>query len=158
MHRGKTEAMEIAQSLIECSENVKFAAPIYDAAHVVQRQLGIPFEKDRLLLQALGGWGRATAPKFWIYPWQTEVHRLLEVGTVVLCDDLRRLNEAQAVRELGGIIIKIEGPCRGEGVNASDESELEIDLIKADYTIHNTEDLSILKEDVENIIRGIING
>jgi hypothetical protein len=160
MTRGKTTAMELVESTFDFCENVKFADPIYNAHDAVLESLNIgTFNgKNRKLLQAIGKWGRDIDSNLWVRKWSRKVKELNALGTIVLCDDVRRLNEAAAVRDLGGAIIKIEGPARGELVNPDDESEMEIDLITADYTIHNTGDFADFQMQVLETVGSVLNG
>jgi hypothetical protein len=73
---------------------------------------------------------RGDEPNYWVNQWKNRV-RMTE-GTVIT-DDVRFINEAEAVREMGGVIIRI---IRNDvEVKETHKSELEMDSIDPDYTI-----------------------
>lgn len=73
---------------------------------------------------------RAEDPEYWIKKWERAV--LGSEGNIVT-DDVRFLNEAEAIRRAGGIVIRIER----EDLNSvmTHASETEMDLIVPDYTV-----------------------
>jgi len=112
-------------------ERVKFAGPLKDMCraigltedHIEGRLKEVPCDMlcgktPRHLMQALGTeLGRnLIGEDFWIRLW---LHRVAAAKRVVV-DDCRFPNEAEAVRSLGGVIIKLEG--RG-GIAGGHESE-----------------------------------
>ena len=112
-------------------ERVKFAGPLkdmmralgFDDRHIEGDLKEMPLEElcgqtPRHAMQALGtAWGRrCIGEDFWIRMWR---ERSLRFARVVV-DDCRFPNEAEAVRSLGGVIIKLEG--RG-GIAGGHESE-----------------------------------
>lgn len=74
----------------------------------------------------------------------------------VIVSDCRFINEANAVKDRGGIIVKVE---RG-GMVSSDEhsSESQIPYIKGDYTIKNDGDLDDLRRLVTELVDEIKKG
>lgn len=67
---------------------------------------------------------------YWVTQW---AKKAAEMDTDVIVDDVRFLNEAQAVRNLGGTIIRI---VRSDLASTDDHiSETEMDAIVADHTI-----------------------
>lgn len=90
----------------------------------------------RHVMQTLGTeWGRKLIhPDFWTDLWKRKVAHISPSLTGIVCDDLRFQNEAQAIRDLGGKVIRIhrEQISRNEHI-----SEKEIDLIRADALIDN---------------------
>lgn len=73
---------------------------------------------------------RGDDPNYWVDRWKY----LARDREIVITDDVRFLNEAQAVKELGGVIIKIvreDMPDSGD----SHVSEQEMDEITPDYLI-----------------------
>ena len=65
--------------------------------------------------------------------------------------DVRFPNEAQAIKDKGGIIIRVDRP----GVSPINDhpSEIGLDGWKFDYTIANVSDIFDLKESVKNILK-----
>lgn len=113
----------------------KFAAPLkamlttmyefsgIDADEITERLEGKLKEKPdsilggtspRRAMQTLGGeWGRdMVRPDLWVSLWKRDAQRKLTAGLSLVVDDLRYPNEAEAIRELGGEIWKIEGTTR----------------------------------------------
>lgn len=143
MGRGKTTALERIMAYGGFTY-VKFAGPLYKAQEAVYASLGLPFEtgklKDRRLLQVLGtDWAREKDINFWVNQWKETVQF---APGIVVTDDCRFLNEAEAVKSLGGEIWKIDGEPRGEFISGENHaSEREIDLIKPDRVIVNNGNL-----------------
>ena len=105
---GKTEyARMLAKHSGRPVKILPFAKPLKDIA----RSMGWDGKKDkrgRRLLRVLGTEaGRDYDPETWVRMWRgiapTELHAHL-----VVADDLRFLNEFDAVRELGGVLVKIK--------------------------------------------------
>jgi len=75
---------------------------------------------------------RRDNPNYWVHQWKYNLHRFpLERG--VITDDVRFLNEAQAIKDLGGTIIRLTRPDITTGGEHS--SETEMNQIESDYTI-----------------------
>lgn len=110
---------------------VSFADPIKEMTEVLLRQLGFDEEAAaravryakgsvvpelgltvRQLLQTLGTeWGRTCLhPDVWVMAWSRRTHKLLAEGYRVVCDDVRRPNEASAIRIHGGELWRIHRP------------------------------------------------
>ena len=102
-------------------------------------------EKDsrgRKLLQDLGSIGREYDRQCWVSRMPT--------GRAVIIDDVRYINEAAAIRSVGGIIIRIERP----GLTPMDHSsETEQRDIVADYTLINDQELEEKLETLYERIR-----
>ena len=109
-----------------------------------------PDDVIRFFLQEYGtGVRRADDPDYWVDQWKNTALDLKDKSIVV--DDIRFLNEARAVRELSGIIIRIER----EGLETTDThiSETEMDGITADYTIRaQTGDIKALQYQLGRIL------
>ena len=68
----------------------------------------------------------------------------------VVVSDIRFQNEADFIKKIGGIIIKID---RYNGYNDTHESEIELEQIKNyDYIIDNHSDINHLYENLEDIV------
>lgn len=91
-------------------------------------------EKPPIMRALLQNYGtevrRGDEEDYWVERWKESV---AEVEGDIIVDDVRFLNEAQAVKDLGGMVIKIE---RTDLIQTdSHSSETEMDLIIPDYTI-----------------------
>ncbi|WP_457659618.1 deoxynucleotide monophosphate kinase family protein [Sinorhizobium medicae] len=114
---------------------VKFAGPLKD----MLRAIGLDEDEiegeakespsgelcgktPRHAMQTLGTeWGRkCIGDDFWIGLWRRRVQTNLADGNRVVCDDCRFPNEAEAIRQLGGMIIKLEGRGGIAGQHASE--------------------------------------
>lgn len=87
----------------------------------------------RLAMQTLGTeWGRMMIhTDLWVNIWRA---RAINCKTPVVADDVRFGNELQAVKSLGGKVLRVTR----EGQGASDHpSELEMADLDVDYTIPN---------------------
>ncbi len=118
MGSGKSTSFNIIKDLFPGSVGlVKFAQPLYDMQESIYDRIKsvharpADFIKDRKLLQWLGtDWGRQTIrDTLWIDLWKAKVAQHAEEGTgLVVVDDVRFDNEAQAIRDLGGMTINIQ--------------------------------------------------
>lgn len=90
----------------------------------------------RQAMQTLGTeWGRQlVAPDLWTRAWARAANGL----PLVVADDVRFPNEAEAIRARGGIVIEITSPCAGSASGSSHASErMEFE---PDLRIHNPRD------------------
>lgn len=146
---GKTTA---AQGLERLGwRHINFADPLRDVVH---RVYGVsyeemadpvlketkldryPFQSPRFLLQKVGtelfreGIDQAT--------WIEAFKRAVSQFSHVVCSDCRFPNEADAVRSMGGIIIRVNNPQVDRADVASQHaSETEIDKIVPHWTVEN---------------------
>lgn len=87
----------------------------------------------RVAMQTLGTeWGRELHSEFWTIIWESAI--FLHAGKDIICDDARFLNEAKAIRNHGGLVLKISRPGHGP---SSHRSEQEYQSIPPDFTILN---------------------
>jgi len=156
---GKSSA---AKALVEDEgwRLVKFADPLKSMLRALYRFVDVPDDgieariegrlkevvdpilmglSPRHAMQTLGTeWGRdAMHPDLWVTLWKRRAWQLMDRGVGVVVDDCRFANEAAAVRELGGLIVRING--RSQGLSAEHPSE-RIDL-QPDVTILNDGDV-----------------
>lgn len=110
----------------------------------------------RQAMQWLGTeWGRnLIGPEFWIAAWQAAVERaggFYEAGKgwdrLIVADDVRFANEAKAIRDRGGIVIRIDRPGAGSTSGGGHSSE-RLDF-KPDRVIHNRGDLIELRAQID---------
>lgn len=114
---------------------VKFAGPLKDMLRAIglsedQIEGGLKEEPcfwlqdrtPRYAMQTLGTeWGRnCMGDGFWVELWARRVNQITAGGNRVVVDDCRFPNEAAAVRELCGMIIKLEGRGGIAGAHASE--------------------------------------
>lgn len=102
----------------------------------------------RYAMQTLGvEWGRSLiSPTLWIDTLKRRVSGDLRAGWDVVVDDVRFLNEAEAIRRMGGKLVRIRRT--GHVVDLQHGSEREIGLIECDYTVANDSDIPSLREAV----------
>lgn len=134
------------------TERMRFAGPMKDA----MKALGLsPREYDgdlketpcellcgktpRFAMQTLGTeWGRQMIDEnLWVKNFRIRAQRVLDGGGNVLVDDVRFENEVATLKDMGGIIIRIERPGEtiAESGHASEQQQLAHDhLIVNDST------------------------
>lgn len=107
-------------------------------------------QTPRFAMQTLGTeWGRnIMADDFWIHLWKIHAQR----SNFVVVDDLRFPNEAAAVRDLGGTIVRITRPASLQNTNYAHASETEMSLIIPDVTIENTGSLLQFEGEIETLM------
>jgi hypothetical protein len=87
-------------------------------------------DRGRKLLQDIGSAGRAYDPWMWVSKMPTD--------QPIIIDDVRFTNEAEAIKDAGGIVVRIIRP----GLTPMNhESETEQRYIFANYTLINDEEL-----------------
>jgi hypothetical protein len=123
----------------------------------VLARLGWEAAKDlvpgvRRTLQNLGQAVRADDPTYWVDKARTEILRSVTTGidnyngTPVVVTDVRMENEAQMIRDLGGLVFRITRPEVGSTAEEDRHiSETELDGITADETISNSGTLRELR-------------
>src|SRR5699024_8911126 len=132
-------------------ERVRFAGPLkamlkalgLTDAQVDGDQKEVPSDllrglTPRWAMQTLGTeWGRnCIHPNLWVSAWKASI-----VGKPrVVVDDLRFPNEEAAVRDLGGVVWRVERPGVGESSHASESQRLGFDKL-----IYNEADLNTLR-------------
>ena len=142
-------------------DKYSFATPIKDACkaifdwddehvngplkEVVDPKYGV---SPRQALQTLGtDWARDTINKD---IWLIRARTVLEHGNVVVAD-VRFDNEAELIRELGGIVIEVVGKHSSENVREHD-SEMGVSLGLIDHTILNDGTLEDLESQINTIM------
>jgi len=94
----------------------------------------------RYAMQTLGtDWGRRLmGPRFWADQWKTEARRLRNAHLVA--DDVRFQTETDAIRQMGGVLIKVERPAlNGSATVPKHESEAHWSNLPHDFVILNHE-------------------
>lgn len=87
----------------------------------------------RRAMQLLGTeWGRKLSPDLWIAAWRRRLHETEE--QVVVIDDVRFGNEADAIHAAGGVVLALK---RGEiGYSCAHASEVGLDAMHIDATLN----------------------
>ncbi len=148
---GKSTAIEHFKTLLASTANVKFAQPLYDIQEFVYERISGAYQrpeafvKDRKLLQWIGTeWGRDTiSNSLWIDLWKHNVNFVKAYKKMVTCDDCRFDNEAEAVKSMGGIIIKIVSNKTENRIDTTSgivqhKSEQGVDEKFVDFTVDNS--------------------
>ena len=109
-------------------------------------QLGVSY---RHMAQTLGTeWGRSLQPDLWLRLADAFMAEITESSNKshFVISDVRFANEAAWVRERGGVIWRINRP-QAAPVRPH-QSEIEIDSVEIDRTLHNTGSIDKLREQV----------
>ncbi len=94
--------------------------------------------------------------KFWIAVWMKTLPSLSR--GIVAVDDVRFQNEADAIRAVGGTLVRISRPFPdNQPVRDPHPSETEQDSIRVDYHIGNDRTIEVLERDVGDVL-GMIAG
>lgn len=103
-------------------------------------------QTPRHAMQTLGTeWGRnLISQTLWIDTFKRRVRGLMAFGFNVVVDDCRFLNEAAAIKFLGGGLIYVDRA--GLVVDKQHPSEQEIEQIAVDYTVGNHSSVEALHE------------
>lgn len=89
-------------------------------------------------------WGRdLIAHDLWISIWRRRVNKWMDLGMNVVVDDLRFANEAAAVRDLGGTVVRISGRNTSSIAHISEKG-----VFDEDYVVMNTGSIEDLTEDL----------
>lgn len=106
-------------------------------------------QSPRWAMQALGTeWGRrCIGDRFWVNLWAARAGSVFAHGGRVVVDDCRFLNEAEAIRHEGGIIVGLTG--RG-GITGGHESERV--PISADTVVANDGSVALLESHLEGVL------
>jgi hypothetical protein len=104
----------------------------------------------RELLQTLGTqWGRELVhPDLWVRCWKGRAISALGDGFSVVADDVRRTNEARAICDLGGVMVKVVRPGGGSEAFSDHASEGGLEDWPFDHTIVNDGSIDDLQRQV----------
>lgn len=75
-------------------------------------------------------------PMYWIKQWEEHIKDLPLEEDLIVCDDVRFLNEADAIKRYNGKIIRVVNLSQDE--EPKHQSETEQRCIDADYTLYST--------------------
>lgn len=154
---GKDTTGEVMASILGC-QRIAFADPIKDAVRAILRAQGVDEEtieecidgclkeapcpylmgkSPRYVMQTLGTeWGRGMlGDTIWV---KAALNRAANSDKGTIITDVRFPNEAEAIREAGGVVVRVSRPetepDMGETLHPS---EAGVDQIEADYVIRN---------------------
>lgn len=71
---------------------------------------------------------------YWVKLWEEDLDEVDFGGDIIVADDVRFINEAEAVKRRGGYIIRLEGNTAVTGDTHISETEME--SISPDYVVH----------------------
>lgn len=113
-------------------------------------------EKVRKVLQDIGKIGRYVDDLFWVKKALEEYDPNSNNNYVV--SDVRFINEAEYLKSLDGLIIRIEAPreiraSRGLLTGEDDISETELDGYKFDYVINNVGSLETFYQMIDDLMK-----
>lgn len=173
MGSGKTTAIQHLKDthLEKKIESIKFAGPLYDMQEYIYRRIELVyrrpqnFVKDRKLLQWLGTeWGRETInTNIWTDLWKAEVAYIAEnyPHVIAVCDDCRFDNEAELVKSMGGVIVKLVADNAHTRMDpklaiTNHASEAGISEKLVDFTVHNNDTVDAFKHKLDAIYKSIL--
>lgn len=124
----------------------------------IQDQNGQTAVTVRRILQWWGTeYRRAEDPDYWTKAWGRKVSQYDVNNMYVLVDDVRFINELNAIKEHGGLIVKIERPGFDGANNHSSETSLD-DYAAWDGKIINDGTLKEFKTKVETLGGSLMQG
>lgn len=172
---GKDTVASIVQSMVPEFENKKFADKLKQIASIMTGLPAIHFEdRDLKESQLSEGWGmtaREFLQKLGTDAIRTHLHNNAWVNALMsdyrapklseynpskwIITDVRFPNEAQAIKERGGVVVRINRP--GFGPVNGHQSETAMDGWDFDYILDNDGDMYRLKQKVENFLLWLKN-
>lgn len=152
---GKDTAADLLTKMILPKRVVRlgFADPLKDEVCLAFGITRDFLEKNkanfRLILQGVGTDYRRKlcGETYWILKWLQKVNSLAPVPDYLICTDVRFINEAATIRQLDGIIIRVERPGIISDGHASETEQREI---HTDHTICNSGTIQDLKQQLKN--------
>lgn len=101
----------------------------------------------RELLQRFGSLGRAINPDIWVIRLRETLQeraKYSSLPSVSIVTDVRFPNEAETVRELGGVLVRVNRSSAGSGVHELHESEQWAETLMVSHEIDNNSTLDAL--------------
>lgn len=169
---GKTTAAELLVKHCDFTR-VSFAAPLYDMLEaggfgrpktLEDKQRNVPALAAhgmdvtwRHAAQTLGTeWGRACiGPNVWT---ALALSKCSDPDGRYVIDDCRFENEAQAVREIGGIVCHLVNRAGEIGVSVNHESERGIAKHPEDFVLDNSGSMAALEEGLKDMLYAVVMG
>lgn len=157
MGTGKSTLANHIMNKYKSSTTVKIAGLLYELQDMIYSKLNMKLvgEKDRPLLIALGMWGRDQDQNFWTSKAMEKAKLLELIKDVIIIDDIRFPNEAQAILDNNGILIRIEGKQRGPNLTEdmmNNVSETALDSFPFENVIDNSTGLNDTIRQLEQIL------
>jgi hypothetical protein len=168
MGTGKGQVAEIITALALKKQNVKykeysFAQPlkkwigqfagetsesVYLSSEWKEKTDKITGKSFGEILQLVGTWMRQLNENVWVNKLQSEI-----TDSHVLFTDVRFENEKNFIEDHGGIVIRIEGPCRIQTTRDTKHvSETALDKSHFTHIVQNTSTLEDLKAQIEKLL------
>ena len=153
---GKSTAADIILELTQGdSVKISLATPIKTD---IQELIGVPIDdtNKEIIRPVLQSYGEAIKQLFgsdyWVKRAGHTWKQYAPFTTIMVCDDIRFPLEAEWIRSLGGIVVKIHRP----GFEDSPDlhvSETAIDSIRPDYIIDNDSTQQHLRTNIINMLK-----
>lgn len=159
MGSGKTTLVNFMQQYYTDVVPLKFATPLYELQDYIYNKLGYTLEgeKDRELLIKLGEWAKSKDPAIFAKLGLQQLPKQEDLlSPIYVFDDVRFPDEANLIKENGGILIRLEGEQRGSNVNKeyfNSPSETSLDNYNFDYYINNSGSFLKTIEQLKSIIK-----
>lgn len=134
---------------------LNFADPLYEIMYHIQDTIGVARHKDRSLLRLIGTWGRTQDENMWVNILRRRVLELVAVNPNVniFVGDLRFVNEATMLLELGFSLVKIVRPIIVSSEDAH-ESETALDNYEGwKVILNNNSSLDLFHDHLEKVVR-----
>lgn len=161
MGSGKTTLTNFLSKELAPLYNIiheKVAGDLYAIQNYIYERCGLTMvgEKDRALLIAVGEWGRDIKSSLWTDLCFNRVRELLkDSNNLIIIDDIRYPEEAKAIEDCGGVLIRIEGIQRGPNINpefANRGSEIALDDFDFKHRINNNGTVEQTLAQLEDIL------
>ena len=156
---GKSTLAKAIQDTYTNVKIFKIAGTIYELQDYIYNRLGLTMigEKDRPLLIAIGLWGRSKDENIWTNDTLRQALEHSRMGGIALIDDIRFPNEAKAIEDNLGVLIRIEGVQRGPNITEdmkTNESETALDNFNFKNIIDNKQDIETVRQNLLDILGG----
>lgn len=104
----------------------------------------------RHAMQTIGTeWGRdMIAKNLWVQNWRIRAQRLLDAGESVCVDDVRFENEVETIRDMGGVLVRIDRPGAVVNAHASERPE----MLLVDHVVLNDGNQNDLYRNVKIVL------
>lgn len=156
MGSGKSTLAKHIMTMFPHAVTEKVAGDLYAIQDYIYQRTGLTMvgEKDRPLLIAIGEWGRGKSNSLWTDLCFKRV--LNSKDEVIIIDDIRYPEEANALLGAGGLLIRLDGTQRGDNVDpkfANRESEIALDNFPFQYRISNLGSMKDSAEQFDKILK-----
>jgi hypothetical protein len=144
----------------------KFAQPIYDIMKATHEIAGVDTFKDTKLLTWVGtDWGRSIDENIWVDHCLNKIHKAERQGCYLSNEsfvnnfyvtDVRFPNEAEALKNNGFFLVKVDRKTRPQEERASHMSENALNDYKGwDFVIDNNGHLEDLYDQLQSVVQVI---